>query len=129
MVKTRTRILCIEDDRDIATLIVEERVDRGFEVNIAYNGQDGLAAIFHDRPDLVLLDVSLPGMSGFEVLERLAKRVPQFEKPPFILLSALTDHDTRLRGQQLGADHYVTKPIDFDELEAVIRAHLVPRGM
>jgi DNA-binding response OmpR family regulator len=129
MVEARTRILCIEDDRDIATLIGEELVDRGFEVNIAYNGQDGLAAIFHDRPDLVLLDVSLPGMSGFEVLERLTKPVPQFEKPPFILLSALTDHNTQLRGRQLGADHYVTKPIDFDELEAIIRAHLVPRGM
>ncbi len=118
------RILCIEDDTETAALIAEELLDRGFEVDIAYGGQDGLAAILRDEPDLVLSDISMPGMSGFEVLERLVRLAPRFETMPFIFLTALADRDNELRGRRLGADDYVTKPIDFDVLEAIIKTRL-----
>jgi DNA-binding response OmpR family regulator len=124
MAEAKGRILCIEDDRETATLIAEELVDRGFVVGIAYSGQDGLAAILRERPDLVLSDVSMPGMSGFEVLERLTKLAPRFEDMPFIYLTALAGRDNELRGRRLGADDYVTKPIDFDLLEMIIRSRL-----
>jgi DNA-binding response OmpR family regulator len=128
MLEAAKRLLCIEDDTETATLIAEELLDRGFSVDIAYSGQDGLAAILRNQPDLVLSDISMPGMSGFEVLERLVRLAPRFEAMPFIFLTALADRDNELRGRRLGADDYVTKPIDFDVLEAIIKTRL-SRGM
>src|SRR5579862_9059722 len=118
------KLLCIEDDRETATLIAEELVDRGYEVTIAYDGQEGLAAILKTMPDLVLSDISMPAMSGFELLERLIGLAPRFAKMPFIFLTALTDRDNELKGRQLGADDYVTKPIDFEMLATIITARL-----
>ncbi len=124
MAEAKARILLIEDDRETAALIAEDLVDRGFQISIAYSGQDGLAAVLRDRPDLVLSDVSMPGMSGFEVLERLTRLAPRFENMPFIYVTALAGRDNELRGRRLGADDYVTKPIDFDLLEMIIRSRL-----
>jgi DNA-binding response OmpR family regulator len=120
----RRKILCIEDDRDTAALISEELVDRGFEVRTAYNGRDGLSAILKEPPDLVLSDIGMPGMSGFELLERLTSMEPRFESMPFVFLTALGDHDNELKGWQLGADDYLTKPVDYDVLAALIAARL-----
>ena len=74
-------------------------------------------------PDLVLSDISMPVMSGFELLERLTTRAAIL-KMPFVFLTALTDRDNELKGRQLGADDYVTKPIDFDMLATIITARL-----
>src|SRR5258707_6183909 len=124
MAEPRKRVLCIEDDRETAALIAEELVERGFEVSVAHDGRTGLAAILKNMPDLVLSDISMPAMSGFELLERLTALEPRFAKMPFVFLTALTDRDNELRGRQLGADDYVTKPIDFDRLDAIIMARL-----
>jgi DNA-binding response OmpR family regulator len=118
------RILCIEDDRETAGLIAEDLIDRGYEVSTAHNGHEGLAAILRNTPDLVLSDISMPAMSGFELLERLIALAPRFSKMPFIFLTALTDRDNELKGRRLGADDYVTKPIDFDLLDTIIKARL-----
>jgi DNA-binding response OmpR family regulator len=119
-----TKILCIEDDRETAALIAEELVDRGYDVSLAHDGRDGLAAILRIMPDLVLSDISMPAMSGFELLESLIALAPRFSKMPFVFLTALTDRDNELKGRQLGADDYVTKPIDFDLLAIIITARL-----
>jgi DNA-binding response OmpR family regulator len=124
MARPRKRILCIEDDRETAALIAEELVERGFDVIVAHDGQHGLSAILRTMPDLVLSDISMPEMSGFELLERLTALAPRFADMPFLFLTALTDRDNELKGRQLGADDYVTKPIDFDVLVAVIMARL-----
>ncbi len=124
MADTHKKILCIEDDRETAALIAEELVDRGYEVTVAYDGREGLAAILRTMPDLVLSDISMPAMSGFELLERLVALAPRFSKMPFVFLTALTDRDNELRGRQLGADDYVTKPIDFEVLATIITARL-----
>jgi len=124
MAEARKKILCIEDDRESAALIAEELVERGYEVSIAHDGREGLAAILKTMPDLVLSDISMPVMSGFELLERLVALAPRFSKMPFVFLTALTDRDNELKGRQLGADDYVTKPIDFDVLAAIITARL-----
>jgi PleD family two-component response regulator len=68
---------CIEDNREAASLIAEELVDRGFDVGIAHGGQEGLMAVMTATPDLILCDVSMPGMTGFEVLERLNEIAPE----------------------------------------------------
>lgn len=124
MAEARKHILCIDDDRETAGLIAEELVDRGFAVTVVHNGQAGLTAILRDKPDLVLSDVTMPGVSGFDVLERLLAQGPGMRDMPFIFLTALTDRDHELRGRRLGADDYVTKPIDFDILSAIIEARL-----
>jgi len=124
MPEAKKKILCIEDDRETAALIAEELVDRGYAVTLAHDGREGLAAILKIMPDLVLSDISMPMMSGFELLERLIALAPRFAKMPFVFLTALTDRDNELKGRQLGADDYVTKPIDFDVLAAIITARL-----
>src|SRR5215469_3301421 len=124
MAEGHKRILCIEDDRETAALIAEELVDRGYDVSVAHDGREGLAAILRTMPDLVLSDISMPAMSGFELLESLVALAPRFSKMPFVFLTALTDRDNELKGRQLGADDYVTKPIDFDVLDAILKARL-----
>jgi DNA-binding NarL/FixJ family response regulator len=120
----RRKILCIEDDRDTADLIVEELFDRGYEVDVAYDGRDGLSAILRTEPDLVLSDISMPVTSGFEILERLTAVAPRYRDMPFVFLTALTDRQIELKARQLGADDFVTKPIDFDLLDTIIGARL-----
>jgi DNA-binding response OmpR family regulator len=119
-----TRILCVEDDRESASLICEELTDRGFDVTVAYNGHDGLAAILKRPPDLVLSDVNMPGMSGFELLERITAMAPRFQNVPFVFLTAVGDQRSELKGWQLGADDYLTKPVDYDLLSARIGARM-----
>jgi len=120
----RKRILCIEDDRETAALVAEELLDRGFEVEIAYSGLEGLLDIMKVTPDLVLCDISMPAMTGFEVLERLKEIAPRLGRIPFVFLTALADRDNELKGRQLGADDYVIKPIDFERLVFIINARL-----
>jgi DNA-binding response OmpR family regulator len=124
MKAARNRVLCIEDDCETAALIAEELRDRGYEVEVAHNGRDGLTAILRHSPDLVLADVNMPVMSGFDLLERLTALEPRFARMPFVFLTALADHDNELKGWRLGADDYVTKPVDFDVLAAVIASRL-----
>ncbi len=124
MSKAPKTILCIEDDRETAALIAEELVDQGFAVSVAHDGHEGLAAILRQTPDLVLCDISMPFLSGFDLLERLAEIAPGFGYMPFVFLTALTDRENELKGRQLGADDYVTKPVDFDVLVAIVNARL-----
>ena len=120
----RRHVLCIDDDRDTAGLIAEELVDRGFKVSIAYDGEQGFQAILTRPPDIVLADVSMPVLSGFDLLERLTAIAPRFSSMPFLFLTALSDRANELKGRQLGADDYITKPVDFDILIAIISARL-----
>jgi DNA-binding NarL/FixJ family response regulator len=124
MAHVRRKILCIEDDRETAGLIAEELVDCGFEVGVAYSGQEGLMAIMKATPDLILCDVSMPVMTGFEVMERLNEIAPRLGRIPFVFLTALADRENELKGRRLGADDYVTKPIDFDRLVFIINARI-----
>jgi DNA-binding NarL/FixJ family response regulator len=124
MEATGKRILCIEDDGETAALIAEELRDRGYDVGVARNGREGLDAILRAPPNLVLADVNMPVMSGFDLLGRLTSLEPRFARMPFVFLTALADHDNELKGWQLGADDYVTKPVDFEVLAAVIAARL-----
>ena len=124
MNERRRRILCVEDDRESASLICEELTDRGFDAAAAHNGRDALASILKDPPDLVLSDIGMPGMSGFELLARLTSMAPRFESIPFMFLTAFGDQRNELKGWQLGADDYLSKPVDYDVLAARIGARL-----
>jgi DNA-binding response OmpR family regulator len=125
---TPRHILCIEDDAETATLIAEELVERGYRVDVEHDGRNGFAAILREPPDLVLCDVGMPVMDGFELLTRLRALAPRYADIPFVFLTALAQRDAELKGRRLGADDYVTKPVDFDILESIIEARLARIG-
>src|SRR3984893_2631774 len=115
MVSPSKKILCIEDDAETAALIMEDLEERGYAVTIAVDGHAGLSAILKTGPDLVLCDINMPGLTAL---------APRFDAVPFIFLTARTDRDSELKGRRLGADDYVTKPVDFEILAAIIEARL-----
>jgi DNA-binding response OmpR family regulator len=118
------RILVIEDDPDIA-LSLRRSLERDgdFEVAVASDGSVGLKGAVDHPPDLVLLDVNLPGMDGFEVCRQL-RRNPATATMPVIMLTARIDESDRVAGLDLGADDYITKPFSPKEALARIRAVL-----
>jgi DNA-binding response OmpR family regulator len=118
-------ILCIEDERETATLIAEELTERGYQLTVTHDGRAGLRAILELKPDLVLADINMPVLSGFELLQQLAASGERFQNIPFIFLTALADRDSQLAGWRLGADDYITKPVDFEVLAARISARLM----
>ena len=106
------RILIVDDDANIRELLTQEFVDSGYEVRAAGNGREAVAMVRRERPDLVVLDVMMPEMNGFDVAAVL-KNDPQTMDIPIVILSIVQDRD---RGFRLGVDRYLTKPIDTDLL-------------
>ncbi len=123
------RILCVEDEEAIRSLIVEELRDAGHEVLEAPDGIVGLAMIEQHRPDLVLCDVSMPRMDGYQVLKRTRALGPGFRVMPFLFLSAMAEPSQIVEGKSLGADDYITKPIQFEELFAKVAYRLDRAGV
>jgi DNA-binding response OmpR family regulator len=118
------RILVIEDDSDIAlSLRLKLERDGGFEVVTADDGAAGLRLALRQPPDLVLLDVNLPSMDGFEVCRQLRKE-PATAATPIIMLTARIGESDRVAGLDLGADDYITKPFSPKEALARVRAVL-----
>jgi DNA-binding response OmpR family regulator len=122
--RPKKRILIVEDDRNLARVLSDNLAFEGFHVNWVAEADAALAAIRSTPPDLILLDVMLPGRDGFELCPRLR----QGGRTPIIMLTARTQKADKLKGLDLGADDYITKPFDLDELMARIRAVLRRRG-
>lgn len=118
------RILCIEDEAAIRSIIVEELREAGHETLEAEDGEVGLTLIREQRPDLVLCDVSMPKLDGYQVLKRARALGPDFRLMPFLFLSAMAEPTQILEGRRMGADDYITKPIQFDELCAKVEMRL-----
>jgi DNA-binding response OmpR family regulator len=115
-------ILVIEDDHSIRTGLVETLRAKGYEVEAAERGGEGLALFRRHRPELVVLDLMLPDMEGFEVCKQL--KAPPGADVPVIILTARGAELDRVRGLEMGADDYVTKPFSLMELLARIAAVL-----
>ena len=118
--KDLKRILVVEDHKDIA-MLVEKRLSKTFEVELAFNGEDASDMLNNKEFDLVILDLSLPKKSGFDVLKDLRKKT---SFPPVLILSGLNAVDDKVKGLKLGADDYLAKPFDMKELMARIEALL-----
>jgi len=117
------QILIVEDDAGVAQGLVHGLRQAGFRTSLAMNGEQGLKRILAEPFDLVLLDLMLPGRTGFEVLEAMCTRV----SVPTIVLSALTDLPARLKSFENGAVDFVPKPFFMEELVARIRSRLEVR--
>lgn len=117
-------LLCIEDDAELLEIITEELSDAGHTVLQATDGCAGLEMILKHDPDLVISDISMPGMNGYVLLKTLRNKHPNFAEMPFIFLSALADRDHVIDGLDLGADDYLTKPIDYEMLAVRVDSRL-----
>ena len=115
------RVLVAEDERDVAELLRYTLARVGFEVVLAANGADALREIRDSRPDLVLLDLMLPQLNGWELCRRL-KQDPVTRTLPVIMVTARAEEGDKVLGFEVGADDYVTKPFSTRELVARVRA-------
>ncbi len=118
------KILLVEDEEKIARFIELELLHEGYQVEKAYNGRTGLDKAISDVPDLILLDIMLPELSGLEVLRRLRRE----SDVPVIMLTARDAVMDKVSGLDAGADDYITKPFAIEELLARIRVILRKRG-
>ncbi len=115
-----TKILIIEDEKQLARLMELELYHEGYEVEVAYSGIEGLEKIKESDFQLVLLDLMLPGMDGYE----LCSKVREFSDIPIIMVTARDIVSDKVKGLDTGADDYITKPFSTEELMARIRAQL-----
>ena len=116
MPRPRLRVLLIEDQSDLAANAIEYFESFGHAVDYASDGASGLALALAERFDVIVLDLVLPGMDGWDVCRRL--RAEQGPRVPVLMLTARDSLDDKLRGFELGADDYLTKPFALDELHA-----------
>lgn len=120
---TKGRILAVDDTPASLRLLTDLLKAEGYEVRSAINGNLALESAFGNPPELVLLDICMPEMDGFEVCRRL-KANPKTNEVPVIFISALAETDEKLQGFELGAVDYVTKPYQRQELLARVHAHV-----
>ena len=118
--QTRYKILVVDDEKRMVRFIQLNLEQDGFQVVTAYNGKEALEQVRTQLPDLVLLDIMMPDINGFEVL----KKIREVSNVPVIMLTAKGEEDDRIQGLELGADDYITKPFSPRELVSRIRAVL-----
>ena len=121
---TGERVLVVDDEADIVALVAFHLVKAGYRVSTASTGPDALAAARHERPALIVLDLMLPGVSGYDVLEQLRGQ-PATREIAVLMLTARREEPDRIRGLSLGADDYLTKP--FSPQELVLRVGAILR--
>ena len=113
------KVLIVDDSVDLCSAIKKNLMNNNYEVDCAYDGKKGLRKALENNYDIILLDIMMPQMNGFKVLEELRK---QQRAVPIILLTAKNDVSDKIAGLELGADDYIQKPFNIDELMARIRA-------
>lgn len=119
----KKRILIVDDERDIVETIQFMLESEGFECLLAYDGEDALLKARTENPDLILLDIMLPKINGYQVC-RLLKFDEKYKDIPIIMLTAKAQDADKLMGKETGADEYVCKPFVMDELVRMIREYL-----
>ncbi len=121
--ETGDSILIVDDTPTNLEVLVDYFMDKGYEVFVASDGEGALEQLGYIDPDLVLLDVMMPGMDGFETCKRL-KADPKLKDVPVIFMTALTDTSDKLKGFQAGAVDYITKPFHYEEVSARVSTHI-----
>ncbi|OJV62317.1 MAG: DNA-binding response regulator [Clostridiales bacterium 38-18] len=114
------KILVVEDEKPISDIIKFNLVKEGYEIETAYDGEEALKKVYQFQPDLILLDVMLPKLDGFQV----CRRVRESFNMPIIMLTAKEEEVDKVLGFELGADDYITKPFGMRELIARVKANI-----
>jgi DNA-binding response OmpR family regulator len=127
--KLPDKILVIEDDETNADLLATKLGALGYDVTIALTAEEGIEADARIRPQLILLDVMLPEMTGFEVCRRLIEKHKDTRFVPIILVTGMKDVDAKIKGLDSGAHDYVTKPYDAQELMARVQSALRTKAL
>ncbi|MCC6765188.1 MAG: response regulator [Deltaproteobacteria bacterium] len=126
--KREGNVLVVDDDRNAVDILERLLIKEGFAVQCAHGGREALAAVAAHPIDVILLDVMMPGMDGFQVCEALRKD-ERTREIPVILLTAKDDMETRVVGMRLGVSEFLTKPINKTELFQRLRAQLHQRSI
>ena len=121
------KILIVEDDNGIRETLIDLLEFSGYDVEESSNGKDGFEKILTFKPDIVLCDINMPVLNGYELLGALNQRMNEEIIPTFIYLSAKLEKSDIRKGMSLGADDYITKPFDFNELLEIIKLRLEKR--
>src|SRR5215475_15005840 len=121
-------ILVVDDTPANIGFLLDTLTKGGYRVRVAKDGESALEQLQYSPPDLVLLDVMMPGIDGFETCRRL-RRLPKFAQLPVIFMTALSDAQDKVRAFAAGADDYVTKPFQSEEVLARVRVHLARRTL
>lgn len=119
-------VLVVEDEKSIADILRFNLELKNYRVSAAYDGEEGLAKAREEHPDLILLDIMLPKMIGFDVCEILRK---EGNNVPIILLTAREEEDDKVKGLEIGADDYITKPFSMREVVARVEANIRRNAM
>jgi len=114
------KLLIVEDDRDLAEMLKLNFSSQGFDVEIAHNGREGIELTRKKNPNLIILDINLPDIDGYEVCKQLRGNL-RTSHIPIIFLTVRDERSDKLAGLELGADDYITKPFDLDELRLKVR--------
>lgn len=114
------KILLVDDDKEIVETLKARLIKEGYEVSTAYDGEEALVKIKEDNPDVVLLDLMLPKLNGFEVLKEIRQRFKDKWRP-VIIISAQTELESVRKSYSLEADHYLTKPCSIEHVLRGIR--------
>ena len=119
----KKRILIVDDEPDLVETLEVRLRQEDYECLTAHNGHKGLELARTEKPDLVILDIMLPGMDGYKV-SRLLKFQKELKHIPIIMLSARDRDEDRLMGEQTGANYYITKPFSMDKLITTVKGFL-----
>lgn len=122
------KILCVEDEADLREDLVDILEEEGYEVATASNGGDGLRELARFNPDLIISDCLMPVMNGIEMLQSIRTGNPRLAATPIVFLSAHAQKSQIEAGIDTGAQHYLTKPVDYGELIEVVRRLLSERA-
>ena len=117
------KILIVDDEVDLVKTIKFSMEAEGYMVLASYNGEDALNQARKENPDLIVLDIMLPKLDGYKVC-RLLKFDEQYKNIPILMLTAKTQQKDKLLGKETGADEYITKPFDMDELMEKVKTYL-----
>jgi two-component system alkaline phosphatase synthesis response regulator PhoP len=121
------KILVVDDEPDLVETVRYPLEMEGYQVLVAYNGEEGLNQARKDSPDLIILDLMLPKLDGYKVC-RLLKFDERYKHIPILMLTAKTQEKDRLLGKETGADEYMTKPFDIDQLLEKVKSYLSKSG-
>lgn len=123
---SQAKILIVDDEPDLVETIRFSLELEGYNVLVATNGEEGLNVARQEKPDLILLDLMLPKLDGYKVC-RLLKFDERYKSIPILMLTARTQEKDKILGKETGANEYLTKPFDMDELMAKIKSYLTKR--